>query len=137
MDDYEQRLGGIAIFIDTDTNFGAVSSTMDEPDGALQTWTEGENASLFNMPPGYDDGYNWMSDPEHRLQEPNGHQSIDAPCSPEYEPEPYLSPDSFQGANFPTPTSIGQNSFMPATPSESAFALSNGMSPCNDFNSMT
>lgn len=111
---------------------------MDEPHGALQTWTEGENASLFNMLPGCDGDYDWMSDPErHLLQESNGHQSTDAPYSPEYEPEPSLSPDSnFQGANFPTPTSIGQNSVMPATPSESAFEQSTGMSPYNHLNSM-
>lgn len=109
---------------------------MDEPDGALQTRTEDEDASPFDMLPRYGE-YDWMSDPERRLvQDSNGHQSTDAPYSPEYEPEPGLSPDSnLQGANFPTPTSIGQNFVMPTTPSESAFQLSNGMSPCNDPNS--
>ncbi|KAM0480383.1 hypothetical protein ACHAPX_004214 [Trichoderma viride] len=111
---------------------------MDEPDGALQTRTEDEHASLFSILPRYD-GYNWMSDPQrHLLQDSNDHQSIDAPWSPEYEPEPGLSPDSsLQGFNFPTPTSIGQNFVMPATPSENAFELSNGMSPYNDPNSRT
>lgn len=111
---------------------------MDEPDGALQTRTEDEHASLFNMLPRDDGDYDWMSDPErHLLQDSDGHQSTDAPYSPEYEPEPGLSPDSnLQGANFPTPTSIGRNSVMPITPSESAFQLSNGMSPYNDLNSM-
>lgn len=113
---------------------------MDEPDGALQTRTEDEHASPFNMLLGYDDDhddYDWMWDPErHLLQVSNGHQSTDAPCSSEYEPEPGLSPDnSLQGANFPTPTSIGQNFVMPTTPSENAFELSNGMSSYNDPNS--
>lgn len=112
---------------------------MDEFDGALQTRTENEHASLFNKLPRDEDDYDWMSDPKrHLLQVLNDHQSTDAPCSSEYEPEPGLSPDSsLQGANFPTPTSIGQNLVMPATPSENAFELSNGMSPYNDPNSRT
>ncbi|KAL7895053.1 hypothetical protein HDV64DRAFT_287689 [Trichoderma sp. TUCIM 5745] len=103
---------------------------MEEPDGASQYWTGDEDALL------YDDGYDWMLDPGHRLQPSNDHQALDAPYCPEYETEPGLSPDSsLQGANFPTPTSIGQNFAMPATP-ENAFELSNGMSPYNDLNSM-
>ncbi|EHK48725.1 hypothetical protein TRIATDRAFT_305527 [Trichoderma atroviride IMI 206040] len=111
---------------------------MDEPDGALQARTTDEDASLFNMLPRYDDGYDWMSDPEGRLlQVSNDHQSIDAPYSPEYEIEPGLSPDSsLQGANFPTPTSIGQDFVMPATPSENAFEQSSGMSSFNNLNSV-
>lgn len=112
---------------------------MDEPDGALHIRTEDEHASLFSMLPRYDGDYDWMLDPQrHLLQDSNDYQSIDASYSPEYEPEPGLSPDSsLQGANFPTPTSIGQNFVMPATPSENAFELSNGMSPYNDPTSRT
>lgn len=110
---------------------------MDEPDGASQNWTGDEDAVPFNMPQ-KDDDYDWWSDPERRLlQASNDHQAVDAPYCPEYETEPGLSPDgSLQGASFSTPTSIGQNFIMPATPSENAFEPSNGMSPDSDLNSL-
>lgn len=109
---------------------------MEEPDGASQIRRGDEDTLLYDD--GYDDNYNWMLDPERRLlQVSNDHQAIDAPDCPEYETEPGLSPDgSLQGANFSTPTSIGQNLALPATPSENAFESINGMSSSNDLNSM-
>lgn len=118
----------ISIFTDTAINFNAVlrPNKMDEdtlPRNKLQ-W--------------HDDGYDWMSDPNHCLfQDLNGHHAIDPPSPPEYETEPGLSPDSsLQEGNFLTPTSMGQYSVMPATPSEDAFELSIGMSSDDDLNSM-
>jgi hypothetical protein len=110
---------------------------MGEPDGVLRARTEGEDALLFDMLSRYDDDYNWMLDPEHHLlQDSDGHESIVAPCSPGYETEPSLSPDSnLQEGNFPTPSSTSLQSVMPATPSGNAFDVSNGMSFSDHLNS--